>query len=70
MEITRIYDLLDNYLQLPPKDDALAAKENGKWVKYSVQDFRNKVDQLSSGLILKGIKQGDMIGIIANNRPE
>lgn len=70
MEITRIYDLLDNYLQLPPKDDALAAKENGKWVKYSVQDFRNQVDQLSSGLILKGIKPGDMIGIIANNRPE
>lgn len=70
MEITRIYDLLDNYLTLPPKDDALAAKENGQWTKYSVQDFRNNVDQLSSGLILKGIKPGDMIGIIANNRPE
>ena len=70
MEITRIYDLLENYLQLPPKDDALAAKENGRWVKYSVQDFRTNVEQLCSGLILHGIKRGDMVGIIANNRPE
>jgi long-chain acyl-CoA synthetase len=69
MAITRIFDLLEDYLR-QPKQDALAAKVNGKWITYSTQDFVNYAYDLASGLIHAGIKPEDKIGIIANNRPE
>jgi len=69
MAITRIFDLLDEYLK-QPKQDALAAKVKGTWKKYSTADFVNNSYNLSSGLINLGIKPEDKIGIIANNRPE
>jgi long-chain acyl-CoA synthetase len=71
MEVTRIFDLLPHYLEIKPNQDtALAAKRNGKWVKFSIQDYVETTTNLSYGFLKLGIKEGDKIGIISSNRPE
>jgi long-chain acyl-CoA synthetase len=70
MAVTRIFDILPQLLEKYNKPDALAAKENGKWVKYSTQQFVDNVNNLSYGLLNLGLERGDTIAIIANNRPE
>ncbi|HOZ87442.1 MAG TPA: long-chain fatty acid--CoA ligase [Bacteroidia bacterium] len=70
MEDFRLFDLLHQLKQLPLKEDALAAKENGVWRKYSTQEYIDTVNFLSYGFINTGIQPGDKIGLIANNRPE
>lgn len=70
MEHLRLFDLLHNLLSMPLKEDALAAKENGTWRKYSTKEYIETVNQLSYAFINMGVKPGDKIGLIANNRPE
>src|SRR4051812_13546253 len=70
IENFRLFDLLHNLKQLPLKADALAAKENGAWRKYSTEEYIDTVNALSYAFIDIGIKPGDKIGLISNNRPE
>lgn len=70
MENLRLFDLLHNLKQFPAKEDALAAKENGTWRKYSTQEYIDTVNYISYAFINMGIKPGDKIGLISNNRPE
>jgi long-chain acyl-CoA synthetase len=67
----RLFDLLTHLKEIMPlKEDALAAKENGTWRKYSTQEYIDAVNYLSYAFIDLGIKTGDKIGLISNNRPE
>ncbi len=66
----RLFDLLHNLLEMPLKDDALAAKENGLWKKYSTTQYIENVTNLSYAFLHLGILPGDKIGLISNNRPE
>jgi len=71
MEVTRLFDLLPYYKStFREKDDALAGKEDGKWVKYSIHQYMEASDNISYGLLQLGIKKGDKIATISNNRPE
>lgn len=70
MEIKRTFDILPHALKSYPFEDCLAAKVNGKWEKYSTQDFSNQVQQMSNALIELGVEPGDKISSINNNRPE
>ena len=70
MENYRLFDLLDGLKQKPLKEDALAAKENGVWRKYSTQEYIDTVTFLSYAFLNMGIQPGDKIGLISNNRPE
>jgi long-chain acyl-CoA synthetase len=71
MEVTRLYDLLDNYLQeYPTQEVALAAKKNGQWRKYSIQEYVELTNKLSYGMLKAGIEPGDKVGIVSGNRPE
>jgi long-chain acyl-CoA synthetase len=70
MEVTRIFDILDLYREKYIKDDALAGKENGAWVKYSSSQYVDTATLISYGLLASGFKKGDRIATIANNRPE
>src|SRR3954462_3526827 len=70
IENFRLFDLLHNLKQKPLKEDALAAKENGAWRKYSTQEYIDTVNFLSYAFLNMGIRPGDKIGLIANNRPE
>ncbi|MCB0410415.1 MAG: AMP-binding protein, partial [Flavobacteriales bacterium] len=60
------------YFQLNnnPKKDAFSQKENGKWVSLSSQEFVEKSIRLSKGLLKLGVKHGDRVAVIANNRIE
>ncbi len=73
----RLFDCLDFLLEKDPDADLLAAKENGQWKVYSVADIKQKVDQLSAGLLQLGIgyndgslEKRDKVAIISKNRPE
>lgn len=71
MEVTRTFDLLRKYKEeFPQKDDALAGKVDGKWVKHSSMDYIEKSNLISYGLMAMGLKKGDKIATISNNRPE
>ncbi len=70
MSVSRLFDLLTHCSEKFPKEDALAGKENGKWVKYSTADFVDYANNFSYGLLAMGLQRGDKIGIISNNRPE
>ncbi|MFA6946539.1 MAG: long-chain fatty acid--CoA ligase [Pedobacter sp.] len=69
-EITRIFDLLRHSLEKYPKEDMVAAKQNGTWNKYSTEKFVAQVDSVSCGLIASGIKKDDKVAIMSANRPE
>ncbi|MDF2436910.1 MAG: AMP-dependent synthetase [Bacteroidota bacterium] len=70
MAVTRIFDILPQLIEKYNKPDALAAKGNGTWVKYSTQQFIDNVNNLSYGIHNLGVEKNDKIAIIANNRPE
>lgn len=73
----RLFDAVEHQLKNFPKKDMLNAKENGQWKAYSTQDVAGIADQLSAGLLAKGVRGNDFtpegsdkIAIISNNRPE
>lgn len=71
MEIKRIFDLLPYYKSnFEPKEDVLAGKEDGIWVKYSIDQYIEIVGHISYGLIKLGVQPGDRVATISNNRPE
>jgi long-chain acyl-CoA synthetase len=70
MEEFRLFDLLHNLKTMPLKEDALAAKENNAWHRYSTQEYIDTVNFLSYAFISLGIQRDDKIGLISNNRPE
>ena len=71
MEVTRIFDLLPYHeATFRPKEDVVASKENGVWMKYSIRQYREIVDNLSHGFLALGIKPGDKIAQISSNRAE
>lgn len=71
MEVTRIFDLLPRYKnEFKPKDDALAGKEGGKWVKYSIEQYIETANHISYAFMKLGVKKGDKIATITKNRPE
>jgi long-chain acyl-CoA synthetase len=70
-DITRLFDILPHYAKsFKPKDDVLAGKDNGKWIKYSIDDYISHADNISYGLLKLGIKPGDNITTISGSRPE
>jgi long-chain acyl-CoA synthetase len=70
MEITRVFDLLDWLLVKYPKDDILSGKRNGEWLKFSVNDYYQYSVLLSYGFHQLGLRKGDKVATITNNRPE
>lgn len=70
-EVTRLFDILPHYAEsYKPKDDVLAGRDNGAWVKYSIIDYISHSSNISYGLVKLGVKPGDMIATISGGRPE
>jgi long-chain acyl-CoA synthetase len=66
----RLFDFIYYQANNHPLEDAISSKENGVWKKFSTQEYINLSKRLSIGLLNSGLKAGDKIGIISNNRYE
>jgi long-chain acyl-CoA synthetase len=69
-EITRVFDLLQYNLDKFPKDNFISGKRAGTWNSYSTQQFKTLADNLSRGLVTKGLGKGSRIAVMSPNRPE
>lgn len=69
-EITRTFDLLDHLVERYPKDDILAGKVDGEWVRYSSHDYYKFAHYLAYGLCEMGLKEGDRVVTMSGNCPE
>jgi long-chain acyl-CoA synthetase len=70
VNVTRTFDILDRYIGEFPREDALGGKVNGRWYTYSTEEYYKKSHQFALGLLALGLKKGDKIATITNNRPE
>jgi len=63
----RIFDI--PYLQKEkfPKEDCIASKVNGTWLKISTDQFITRAENLGYGFINAGINKGDKIASISSN---
>ncbi len=73
----RLFDCIEEQLNMGSVETALAAKENGNWRKYNTKEISDIVDKLAAGLLALGISGNDMsiegrdkIAVLAKNRPE
>jgi long-chain acyl-CoA synthetase len=69
-DFTRLFDILKYQEQKYPRFDCLNYKYNGKWRNFSTVEVNEIIDKVSKGFIKAGIKVGDKVAIISNNRPE
>ncbi|HEY0611799.1 MAG TPA: AMP-binding protein, partial [Chitinophaga sp.] len=74
---SRLFDVIAHQLEKYPKEDMLAGKVDGKWIKYSTKEVAETTLQFASGLLQLGITRGDgtiegkdKIAIVSRNRPE
>ncbi len=68
--VTRTFDILDRYQREFPREDALGGKKNGGWYTFSTEEYYLKSHQFAMGLLALGLKKGDKIVTVTNNRPE
>ena len=66
----RLFDLIHHQNNKYPQDIAFADKVNGEWVTHSTQQIIDMANAFSRGLLAMGIKPGDKIAMISNNRSE
>lgn len=66
----RIFDFYYYQQEHYPQDVCLSSKVNDTWKGYSIDAVIEKATCLSKGLLSLGVKKGDTIAMISNNRPE
>jgi len=69
-KLTRLFEIPYYQLEKNPLDIAFSDKRNGKWVGISTNEYIEKINAVSRGLLNIGIKEGDKIALISNNRSE
>jgi long-chain acyl-CoA synthetase len=69
--ITRLFDFPYYEHEKYKLEDALVTKYGDQWVKTSTQEYLNKANAFSRGLLRMGVKKNDRIAVIsASNRTE
>ena len=69
--ITRLFDFPYFQLEKYNLKDALVTKYDGQWIKTSTQEYLDKANAISRGLLRLGVNKNDKIAIISsNNRTE
>lgn len=69
-EVKRLFDIIRYQQKKYPQKDAFVAKINGEWIPTSTEEALEKANLVSRALLNLGIKPGDKIAMISNNRPE
>lgn len=70
MKATRTFDILERGIEIYNGRTVLAYKQNGNWVEFDIHAYTENVNNLSYGLLALGLKKGDKIVTVSNNRPE
>ena len=68
--VTRTFDILERTLNEFPREDALGGKKGNEWYTYSTAEYYRKSHQFAMGLMALGLKKGDKVATVTNNRPE
>ncbi len=69
--VKRLFDFPYYQLEQYPQEKALVSKVNGKWVATSTQEYIDKANAISRGLIRLGVQPNDKVAIISmTNRTE
>ena len=66
----RLFDLPYRQLELFPNLNMLNTKVDGQWKAISSSQFIDMVNEVSCGLIAVGVKPGEKVGLISENRLE
>ncbi|MDP2524799.1 AMP-dependent synthetase/ligase [Maribacter dokdonensis] len=70
-KVTRLFDFPYYQLEKHALDKALVSKKNGKWISTSTQEYINKANAISRGLLRLGVQPNDKIAVISlTNRTE
>ncbi|WP_108423022.1 AMP-dependent synthetase/ligase [Flagellimonas amoyensis] len=70
-KVTRLFDFPYHQLENLPLEKSLVTKYNGKWVATSTQEYVDKANAISRGLLRLGVKPNDKIAVISmTNRTE
>ncbi len=70
MEIRTLCDILTNLDRRYRKPDLLKYKSDGAWRDISTEEFVSTVRSLGLGLLSLGIRKGDRVAVLSENRPE
>jgi len=70
MEATRTFDILQRGIEIYNGRTVLAVKQNGEWIEYDIHAYAENTNNLSYGLLALGLKKGDKVATVSNNRPE
>ncbi|PKO98864.1 MAG: long-chain fatty acid--CoA ligase [Bacteroidetes bacterium HGW-Bacteroidetes-8] len=70
MEVTRTFDILEQLVKEYPKDDILSRKVNGKWIKFTCDEYRKHSHLLAYAFLSMDLMPEDKVITITNNRPE
>ena len=70
-KVTRLFDFPYYQLEKHALKEALVSKKNGEWIKTSTQEYIDKANAISRGLLRLGVKPNDKIAVISlTNRTE
>src|SRR6266566_4018797 len=69
MEIRTINDIFAVTCTID-RPAAVKSKRDGRWVDVTLPEFRDTVRNFATGLRLLGVKPGDRVAILSENRPE
>src|SRR5712692_3996230 len=69
MEIRTINDIFAVTCTID-RPAAVKSKRDGQWVDVTLPEFRDTVRHFANGLRLLGVKPGDRVAILSENRPE
>lgn len=70
MKAERTFDLLELGKLTYGNSPVLASKQNGVWIEYSISQYHDYANSLSYAFLSLGLKKGDKVASITNNRPE
>jgi long-chain acyl-CoA synthetase len=65
-----VIELLGQGARERPATTALQIKRNGKWVRYSYANLKERADDVARYLLALGLKKGDRVVLYAENQPE
>lgn len=67
---TRLFDFLKQDMDTAGRMLKIAKRTTEGWKTYDKEEILEIIDNISKGLIAKGIKKGDKVALMSGNRPE